>query len=1076
MKTFNKDGLRFIIGTLVAAVTAVLVASIISTSLGTLAEAIRESNTNSSISSSSSSSSLISSSSSSNNTISDPVATEIHQITFNTAGGSAVTPSTLQIPHGESILNFPVTTLSNYTFLGWYTGVTPNDVLFTGTMPVVQDMTLFARWQQIVDTPIVDPGVVTWRVAFNAEGGTTVDTVQVADGRTMQLPSTTRSGYVFLGWFTGNLPGDVQFTSSTIVDRDMTLVARWERQSFMITFLSYGGSFVAPITAKADAPITAPTNPTRQNFSFGGWFTTVQYTTEFVFDVMPEASITLHALWTPGTFEGLRYTCSTTECIITGYQGIHTSLYIPSRINDLPVTMVADRAFENNDNLVSITFEDGEGSSSSIKTIGTSAFANMATLRDLTLPQSALETIKNDAFRNSSLLTAVDIPSGVTTLGTNVLTGTDSIERITVRPDNNKTSTPTFNFKYLFGGIAFNTVGVNVPLSLQTVIISEGATTIPNDFLRDLPMVNEVVMPKSITTMGTAVLLGASRLTTLTWTFTSSLDNTVNSFLSYAFNNTHTLVTNVPTTLENVTINRTNLTRIGSYAFYNIANLIQINLPDNITELGTHVFAHAAVNTSKIKEISLPSSLGAIPASLFLNNSSVTDIELPENLVTIGASAFQNTTSLIEIEIPNTVTTIGANILTGSNSLDKLTYSNNSLPANTRFLRYFFGGTVATGAVPASLKTVEITTGDALVASYFENVTSIETVFLPSTITTINNRAFFGMTALSQVAVSGSVPTANRVVLPSALTTLGTSVFQNATNIRHVTLPAAITTLPADTFNGATALDTVVTGTSMEIISDRALLNTKLENFSFSDNLKTIGISAFQGTLLLQVVIPDTVISIGNDAFRNMGALTSITFPKIVPTVAPLFVLGTNVLTGAQVLTTINFHLDMLPTLAANRVLRYFFGGSTTVSGTIPANLTNVIISGGTVLSGQFFQNITSLVNVTLPSTLIDILTLAFDGASNIVNLTIPDTVNRIDASAFRGMTSLVQLIFLRESLPTTLGTTLFATSSTVSTILENLFIIVPTQEALDVYIVNAQFAAFNIVGSPRIVVAQPAV
>jgi hypothetical protein len=988
-----------------------------------------------------------------------------------------VTPSTLQIPHGEFILNFPATTLTNNTFLGWYTGVTPNDVLFTGTMPVVQDMTLFARWQQIVEIPVGEPGAVTWRVAFNATGGSTVDHVQVDDGRTMQLPVTTRAGYEFLGWFTGNLPGDVQFTSSTAVVRNMDLVARWERKSFMITFLSYGGSFVAPITAKAEAPITAPINPTRQNFSFGGWFTTVEYTTEFEFDEMPAANITLHALWTIGTYEGLRYTCSTTECIITGYEGIHSSIYIPAEIDELPVTMVADRAFEGNENLVSITFEDGEGSSSYLKTIGTSAFANMATLRDLTLPQTSLLTIKNDAFRNSSLLTAVDIPSGVTTLGTNVLTGTDSIERITVRPGNNSKSVATFNFKYLFGGTVFNSA-VNVPLSLETVIVSEGATTIPNDFLRDLPMVREVVMPSSVTTMGTAVLFGANQLNSLTWTFTSSVDGSTNSFLSFAFSAAHGAITNVPPTLENVTINRTALTRIGSYAFYNIANLRNINLPNNITEIGGFSFAHAAVNTSRLEFISLPASVVTIRDSLFTNSTSLKDVDLPQNLVTIGNNAFQNTTSLVEIEIPNTVTTIGTGILTGANALTKLTYSNNynSLLSGTRYLRYFFGGSsVTVGAVPATLKTVEITAGDALVASYFESIATIETIFLPSTITTINNRAFFGMTALRQVAVLGSIPTPDRVVLPSALTTLGTSVFQNAANIRHVTIPAAITTLPADTFNGATELTTVVTGTSMTVIGDRAFLNTKLSTFTFANNLTTIGANAFQGTLLTQVVVPNTVTSIGAEAFRNMSAITSITFPSTVPSVAPLFTLGANVLTGALVLTTINFHIDMLPT-AGNRTVRYFFGGTTSGGGTIPTTLTTINLTGGTILGANFFIGVTTLVNVTLPNALIEIGAQAFDGATGITSLTIPQSVNNIGASAFRAMTGLVQLTFLRETLAATLGTTLFATSSASAVILLNLFIVVPTEAALTAYIVNAQFAAFNTVTPIRIVVATPAV
>jgi len=212
-----------------------------------------------------------------------------------------------------------------------------------------------------------------------------------------------------------------------------------------------------------------------------------------------------------------------------------------------------------------------------------------------------------------------------------------------------------------------------------------------------------------------------------------------------------------------------------------------------------------------------------------------------------------------------------------------------------------------------------------------------------------------------------------------------------------------------------------------------------------------------------------------------MSALTSITFPNTVPTVAPLFTLGANVLTGAQVLTTINFHIDMLPT-ATNRTVRYFFGGTTAGGGTIPTTLTTVTLSGGTVLGPSFFSNLTTLVNVTLPNTLTDIGTLAFDGVTGITALTIPQSVNNIGASAFRGMTGLVQLTFLRETLPATIGTSIalnafiFATSSASADLLPNLFIVVPSEAALAAYISNPQFAAFNTVTPVRIVVATPAV
>jgi hypothetical protein len=267
----------------------------------------------------------------------------------------------------------------------------------------------------------------------------------------------------------------------------------------------------------------------------------------------------------------------------------------------------------------------------------------------------------------------------------------------------------------------------------------------------------------------------------------------------------------------------------------------------------------------------------------------------------------------------------------------------------------------------------------------------------------------------------------------------------------------------------------------MTVIGDRAFQSTKLTTFTFANNLTTIGVNAFQGTLLTQVVVPNTVTSIGVEAFKNMSALTSITFPSTVPSVAPLFTLGANVLTGAQVLTTINFHIDMLPT-AGNRTVRYFFGGTTSGGGTIPTTLTTINLTGGTILGPSFFIALNTLVNITLPSTLTEIGAQAFDRVTSVTDLTIPQSVNNIGASAFREMTNLAKLTFLRETLPATIGTSIalnafiFATSSTSAALLPVLFIVVPSEAALAAYISNPQFAAFNTVSPVRIVVAPPAV
>ena len=72
----------------------------------------------------------------------------------------------------------------------------------------------------------------------------------------------------------------------------------------------------------------------------------------------------------------------------------------------------------------------------------------------------------------------------------------------------------------------------------------------------------------------------------------------------------------------------------------------------------------------------------------------------------------------------------------------------------------------------------------------------------------------------------------------------------------------------------------------------------------------------------------------------------------------------------------------MLPALAANRTVRYFFGGPTTVAGTIPTTLKTLNLTGGTTIYDLFVNNMTTLETINLPSTLTTIGLRSFEGAS----------------------------------------------------------------------------------------------
>ena len=68
--------------------------------------------------------------------------------------------------------------------------------------------------------------------------------------------------------------------------------------TYTVTFNSVGGSNVASITVDANGKITLPTEPTKEGFTFAGWYVDQAYTTEFKATDAITANVTLYAKWT----------------------------------------------------------------------------------------------------------------------------------------------------------------------------------------------------------------------------------------------------------------------------------------------------------------------------------------------------------------------------------------------------------------------------------------------------------------------------------------------------------------------------------------------------------------------------------------------------------------------------------------------------------------------------------------------------------------------------------------------------------------------------------------------------------
>ena len=135
----------------------------------------------------------------------------------------------------------------------------------------------------------------TYTIKFDTDGGSTVESIKVKSGKTIELPETTKENYIFEGWYDGSTKVD----NNTKFKKNTTLKAQWSVDGFIVTFDSKGGSTVDPIIVKCGAELTLPENPTKEGATFGHW------EDKFETPILEQAllscdDVTLYAVWQEG--------------------------------------------------------------------------------------------------------------------------------------------------------------------------------------------------------------------------------------------------------------------------------------------------------------------------------------------------------------------------------------------------------------------------------------------------------------------------------------------------------------------------------------------------------------------------------------------------------------------------------------------------------------------------------------------------------------------------------------------------------------------------------------------------------
>ena len=418
-------------------------------------------------------------------------------------------------------------------------------------------------------------------------------------------------------------------------------------------------------------------------------------------------------------------------------------------------------------------------------------------------------------------------------------------------------------------------------------------------------------------------------------------------------------------------------------------------IPDTVTTICDEAFSRC----HRLTSLTIPDSVTSIGNSAFFFCGSLTSLTIPNSVTSIEDSAFENCSSLTTLTIPDSVTTIGVNAFRGlilqlDNRSPHFYVEDNVLFTADKKQLVAYCSTQTSYSIPNSVTSI----GDRAFACCFR----LTSLTIPDSVTAIGNGAFLVCPSLTSLTI------------PNSVTTIGKDVFSYCESLTSLTIPESVTTIGTNPFRRMSIqLDNrspqfhvedniLFTADKSQLI---AFLSTQT-SYGIPDSVTTIGNNAFEGcSNLTSLTIPDSVTAISNYVFWGCSNLTELTIPDSVTSI------GDGAFDGCSSLTSLTIP-DSVTAIGDGA----FYGCSSLTSLTIPDSVT--------AIGDRAFADCSSLTTLIIPESVTSIGNSAFEDCSSLTTLTIPESITSISNSAFSGCYSLTSLTIPKSV--TTIGTNPF--------------------------------------------------